>query len=68
MKFNRMGQTGLYVSEICMGTWGFSGRNYFGPDGSTFGSLTPAGVHPLWSKRASRHTLAPRLRAEQVQV
>lgn len=32
-----------------------SGRNYFGPDGTTVGSLTPAGAHPLWSKRASRH-------------
>jgi hypothetical protein len=32
-----------------------SGRNYFGPDGSTAGSLTPAGEHPLWQKRASRH-------------
>ena len=32
-----------------------SGRNYFGPDGSTVGSLTPAGEQPLWSKRASRH-------------
>ena len=30
MKFNRLGQTGLYVSQLCMGTWGFSGRNYFG--------------------------------------
>ncbi len=30
MKFNRLGKTGLYVSELCMGTWGFSGRNYFG--------------------------------------
>ncbi len=30
MKFNRLGRTGLYVSELCMGTWGFSGRNYFG--------------------------------------
>jgi aryl-alcohol dehydrogenase-like predicted oxidoreductase len=30
MKYNRLGKTGLYVSEICMGTWGFSGRNYFG--------------------------------------
>ncbi len=30
MKFNRLGNTGLYVSELCMGTWGFSGRNYFG--------------------------------------
>ncbi len=30
MKFNRLGHTGLYVSELCMGTWGFSGRNYFG--------------------------------------
>lgn len=34
-----------------------SGRNYFGPDGSTVGSLTPAGAHPIWSKRASRHML-----------
>ena len=40
-----------------------SGRNYFGPDGTTpalseaegVGSLTPAGEHPLWQKRASRH-------------
>jgi len=30
MKFNRLGQTGLFVSELCMGTWSFSGRNYFG--------------------------------------
>jgi aryl-alcohol dehydrogenase-like predicted oxidoreductase len=30
VKFNRLGRTGLYVSQICMGTWGFSGRNYFG--------------------------------------
>src|SRR6185312_12440505 len=30
MKFNRLGQTGLFVSELCFGTWGFSGRNYFG--------------------------------------
>ena len=32
-----------------------SGRNYFGPDGTTVGSLTPAGESPLWQKRASRH-------------
>lgn len=32
-----------------------SGRNYFGPDGTTAGSLTPAGEHPVWQKRASRH-------------
>lgn len=32
-----------------------SGRNYFGEDGTTLGSLTPAGEHPLWQKRASRH-------------
>lgn len=32
-----------------------SGRTYFGEDGSTVGSLTPAGTRPLWSKRASRH-------------
>ena len=37
-----------------------SGRNYFGPDGATVGSLTPAGEHALWSKRGARHTLAPR--------
>ena len=30
MKFNRLGQTGLFVSELCFGTWSFSGRNYFG--------------------------------------
>lgn len=32
-----------------------SGRTYFGDDGTTLGSLTPAGEHPLWSKRISRH-------------
>lgn len=32
-----------------------SGRTYFGEDGSTVGSLTPAGTRPLWSKRISRH-------------
>jgi aryl-alcohol dehydrogenase-like predicted oxidoreductase len=37
MKFNRLGQTGLFVSELCMGTWGFSGRNYFG---GAIGTLT----------------------------
>jgi aryl-alcohol dehydrogenase-like predicted oxidoreductase len=30
MKFNRLGQTGLYVSEICLGTMTFSGENFFG--------------------------------------
>jgi aryl-alcohol dehydrogenase-like predicted oxidoreductase len=30
MKFNRLGHTGLYVSELCIGTWGFSGRDYLG--------------------------------------
>lgn len=32
-----------------------SGRNFFGEDGVTLNSLTPAGEHPLWQKRASRH-------------
>jgi len=30
MKYNRLGQTGLYVSELCLGTMTFSGENYFG--------------------------------------
>src|ERR1700757_1874257 len=30
VKYNRLGQTGLYVSEICLGTMTFSGENYFG--------------------------------------
>jgi aryl-alcohol dehydrogenase-like predicted oxidoreductase len=30
MKYNRLGQTGLFVSEICLGTMTFSGENYFG--------------------------------------
>ena len=30
MKYNRLGQTGLYVSEICLGTMTFSGENFFG--------------------------------------
>jgi aryl-alcohol dehydrogenase-like predicted oxidoreductase len=29
MKYNRLGHTGLYVSEICLGTMTFSGQNYF---------------------------------------
>jgi lipoprotein-anchoring transpeptidase ErfK/SrfK len=32
-----------------------SGRTFFGPEGTTAGSLTPAGEHPLWQKRISRH-------------
>jgi len=30
MKYNRLGNTGLYVSEICLGTMTFSGQNFFG--------------------------------------
>ena len=30
MKYNRLGQTGLFVSEICLGTMTFSGQNFFG--------------------------------------
>ena len=30
MKYNRLGNTGLFVSEICLGTMTFSGENYFG--------------------------------------
>ena len=30
MRFNRLGQTGLFVSEICLGTMTFSGENFFG--------------------------------------
>ena len=41
MKFNRLGRTGLYVSELCMGTWGFSGRNYFG---GAIGTGSPVGT------------------------
>jgi aryl-alcohol dehydrogenase-like predicted oxidoreductase len=29
MKYNLLGQTGLYVSEICLGTMTFSGQGYF---------------------------------------
>jgi aryl-alcohol dehydrogenase-like predicted oxidoreductase len=29
MKYNRLGNTGLYVSEICLGTMTFSGQGYF---------------------------------------
>jgi hypothetical protein len=43
------GKTEVFRTQIS------SGRNYFGEDGATLGSLTPAGEHPLWSKRASRH-------------
>jgi aryl-alcohol dehydrogenase-like predicted oxidoreductase len=30
MKYNRLGNTGLQVSELCFGTMTFSGANYFG--------------------------------------
>ncbi|HVV26818.1 MAG TPA: aldo/keto reductase [Rhizomicrobium sp.] len=30
MKYNRLGRTGLYVSELCFGTMTFSGRNWLG--------------------------------------
>src|SRR6201996_2862798 len=30
MKYNRLGNTGLFVSEICLGTMTFSGQNFFG--------------------------------------
>jgi aryl-alcohol dehydrogenase-like predicted oxidoreductase len=30
MKYNRLGRTGLFVSEICFGTMTFSGENFFG--------------------------------------
>lgn len=29
MKYNRLGNTGLYVSEICLGTMTFSGQGFF---------------------------------------
>ena len=29
MKYNRLGNTGLFVSEICLGTMTFSGQGYF---------------------------------------
>lgn len=43
------GRRGVFRARIS------SGRNFFGPDGTTVGSLTPAGERPLWQKRASRH-------------
>jgi hypothetical protein len=43
------GQVEVFRTQIS------SGRTYFGEDGTTLGSLTPAGDHPLWSKRISRH-------------
>ena len=30
MKYNQLGRTGLFVSEICLGTMTFSGENFFG--------------------------------------
>lgn len=30
MKYNKLGNTGLQVSELCFGTMTFSGKNYFG--------------------------------------
>ena len=29
MKYNRLGNTGLFVSEICLGTMTFGGHNAF---------------------------------------
>jgi aryl-alcohol dehydrogenase-like predicted oxidoreductase len=30
MKYNRLGNSGLFVSQICLGTMTFSGENFFG--------------------------------------
>ncbi|MGZ5927434.1 MAG: aldo/keto reductase, partial [Rhizomicrobium sp.] len=30
MKYNQLGRSGLFVSEICLGTMTFSGENFFG--------------------------------------
>ncbi len=30
MKYNQLGNTGLFVSELCLGTMTFSGENFFG--------------------------------------
>ncbi|HKZ71217.1 MAG TPA: L,D-transpeptidase [Anaerolineales bacterium] len=32
-----------------------SGATFFEPDGSKRAAITPGGVHPIWSKRISRH-------------
>ena len=37
MKYNQMGNTGLFVSEICLGTMTFSGENFFGGAIGTLG-------------------------------
>ncbi len=29
MKYNQLGNTGLFVSELCLGTMTFSGENWF---------------------------------------
>lgn len=32
-----------------------SGATFFEPDGSSTSRLTPGGIHPIWSKRITRH-------------
>jgi aryl-alcohol dehydrogenase-like predicted oxidoreductase len=44
MKYNQLGRTGLFVSEICLGTMTFGGHNAFY---QTFGKLGQAEVNAL---------------------
>src|ERR1700748_1840862 len=37
MKYNQLGRSGLFVSEICLGTMTFSGENFFGGAIGTLG-------------------------------
>jgi aryl-alcohol dehydrogenase-like predicted oxidoreductase len=47
MKYNRLGSTGLFVSEICLGTMTFGGHNAFY---KTFGSLDQKAVTSIVSR------------------
>lgn len=43
------GKTEVFRTRIA------SGATFFEPDGTQRAALTPGGVHPIWSKRLSRH-------------
>ena len=43
MRYNLLGRTGLYVSEICLGTMTFGGHGFWEAMGKLAGTITGAG-------------------------
>jgi len=58
MKFNRLGQTGLFVSELCLGTMTFGGS---GVIGSQIGDLQQAAAGLAWIDKKLGHAAVMRL-------